>query len=75
MESVMSVEKIMKNYLIEHGYDGLAWYTAPSMCRCSVSDLFFCHTEPRKERCIASRWKKEEGDALANAFIDNVYGI
>jgi len=36
----ITVKEIVRQYLIEHGYDGL--YSEPGQCMCDLDSLMFC---------------------------------
>ena len=45
-EDQIAVEEIVRQYLIEHGYDGL--YSDVLECGCSLDDLMPCEGSPFK---------------------------
>jgi hypothetical protein len=54
---MINVKEIIKNYLKEHGYDGL-WSDQGDYCGCQVDDLCPCD-EPNLYGCVAAHMRDD----------------
>ncbi len=69
----LSISEIVKKYLVENGFDGLAGED----CGCGVDELFCCSTceEPMNYDCVAARKiRQERCEECGNAECEN-YGL
>ena len=57
----MTIKEIVKKYLEENGYDGLA---SPDLeCGCPIDDLMPCD-KPNAEECVSGHKSNVDGDII-----------